>query len=518
MNVTFGLRRALQLSPDSLATTFGDRQRSWREMGDRVARLAAGLQALDALDGERVAVLALNSDRYLEAYLAVAWAGAVIVPLNIRWSPAENEDALRDCRPKALLFDKTFTPLALALGRAIPALQLVYADDGETPEGAESYEDLLRRSRPVPDVMRQGADLAGVFYTGGTTGRSKGVMLSHANLMANALSGLAEHSIAGPVVYLHAAPMFHVANAGAMYTVLLRGGANAMISAFTPEGAMAIVEKARVTDTVLVPTMIQMLVDHPKIGAYDLSSLVRISYGASPISEAVLFRAIAAFPRARFRQGYGMTELSPVATVLHWEEHIGEGFAKGRHRSAGRATYDCEVRIVDPLDQPVPAGVVGEIVVRGDNVMMGYWERPEETARAVIDGWMHTGDGGYVDEAGFVFIVDRIKDMIVTGGENVYSIEVENALAQHPAVAQCAVIGIPDENWGEQVHAVVVLRAGARASADELIAFAKTLIAGYKCPRSVEIRETALPLSGAGKVLKRELRKPFWEGEERRVR
>jgi long-chain acyl-CoA synthetase len=290
-----------------------------------------------------------------------------------------------------------------------------------------------------------------------------------------------------------------------------------MIQGFTPEGVMAAVQSERVTDVLLVPTMIQMLVDHPAIGSYDLSSLKNIVYGASPISEAVLARAIAALPNVHFTQAYGMTELSPIATLLHWNEHIGEGRAKGRHRAAGRATLGCEVRIVDAGDEPVPYGTVGEIVVRGDNVMMGYWERPEETAKAVIDGWMHTGDGGYMDEHGFVFVVDRVKDMIISGGENIYSIEVENAITQHPAVAQCAVIGIPDERWGELVHAVVVTKPGAKVPANELIEFCKTLIAGYKCPRSVEISENPLPLSGAGKVLKRDLRKPFWESRERRV-
>jgi long-chain acyl-CoA synthetase len=517
MNVTHCLRRVLQLNPNSVATICGERRRLWRETGERVARLAGGLRALGAGVGERVAILSLNSDRYLEVYLATAHAGAVVVPLNIRWTAPENEDALRDCRPKVLIFDKTFAPMAAALGQALPDLQLVYAEDGEAPARAIGYEDLIAQSPAIPDAMRQGADLAGIFYTGGTTGRSKGVMLSHANLMANAFNSLCERPFSGHAIYLHAAPMFHLANAGAMYTVLLRGGTNAMIPAFTPEGALAIIEKERVTDTVLVPTMIQMMVDHPRFGAYDMSALSRIAYGASPISEALLVRAMAALPATQFSQGYGMTELSPVATVLRWEDHFGEGFAKGRHRSAGRATYGCEVRIVDPHDQPVAAGVIGEIAVRGDNVMIGYWERPEETAKAVVGGWMHTGDGGYMDEDGYVYIVDRVKDMIVTGGENVYSIEVENALAQHPAVAQCAVIGIPDAEWGENVHAVVTPRNGAEVTGDELIAFTRTLIAGYKCPRSIEVRAEPLPLSGAGKILKRELRKPFWEGRERRV-
>lgn len=517
MNITHGLRRALQINPTGLATVFGGRRRNWREIGERVSRLGAGLRSLGANPGDRVAILSLNSDRYLELYLATAWAGAVIVPLNIRWSPKENEDAMRDCRAQVLFVDKTFAATGASLANALPGLKLVFADDGHGPAGIESYEALLLRSQPIPDAMRAGTDLAGIFYTGGTTGRSKGVMLSHGNLMANAMNAIGEGLFPNSSVYLHAAPMFHLANGAAMYSLLLNGGSNVIIQGFTPEGVMAAFQNEQVTDVLLVPTMIQMLVDHPALGSYDLSAVKNIIYGASPISEAVLGRAIAALPNVQFTQAYGMTELSPIATILHWHEHIGDSRAKGRHRGAGRATLGCEVRIVDADDKPLPVGAVGEIAVRGDNVMMGYWERPEETSKAVIDGWMHTGDGGYMDEDGFIYVVDRVKDMIISGGENVYSVEVENAIAQHPAVAQCAVIGIPSEQWGEQVHAVVVTKNGAKVSAGELIEFSKTLIAGYKCPRSVDISENPLPLSGAGKVLKRELRKPFWDSRERHV-
>ena len=517
MNVTHGLRRALAVNPDGLATVFGPRQRDWREVGERVSRLAGALHELGAREGDRVAVLSLNSDRYLELYLGIAWAGCVIVPLNNRWSVAENEAALRDCRAGLLVVDETFSAVGTALSKAVPGLGLVYAGDGDVPDGARGYEDLLARAEPVPDAMRAGADLAGVFYTGGTTGRSKGVMLSHGNLMANALSALAEGLFPAGTRYLHAAPMFHLANGCAMYAVLLGGGANVMIPSFTPEGAMAAFQDSRATDVLLVPTMIQMMVDHPALPRYDLSSLVRVAYGASPISEAVLDRAIRALPHVEFTQLYGMTELSPIATCMHWSEHTGESRAKGRHRGAGRAALGCEVRIVDADGVTAPRGTVGQIAVRGDNVMMGYWEQPDETARAVVDGWMHTGDGGYMDEDGYIYVVDRVKDMIITGGENVYSIEVENVIAQHPAVAQCAVIGIPSERWGEQVHAVVVPKGGACVSPEDVIAFSKTLIAGYKCPRSVDVSEVPLPLSGAGKILKRELRKPFWEDRNRRV-
>lgn len=517
MNITHGLRRTLQINPTGLATVFGGRQKTWQDVGERVPRLAAGIRSLGANPGDRVAILSLNSDRYLELYLAAAWAGAVIVPLNIRWSPLENEDAMRDCRAQVLFVDKTFAATGASLAKALPGLKLIFADDGDAPAGIVSYEALLLRNQPIPDAMRVSADLAGIFYTGGTTGRSKGVMLSHGNLMANAMNALGEGLFPNSSVYLHAAPMFHLANGAAMYSLLLNGGSNVIIQAFTPEGVMAAFQNERVTDVLLVPTMIQMLVDHPALGSYDLSSVKNIIYGASPISEAVLGRAIAALPKVQFTQAYGMTELSPIATILHWNEHIGDSRAKGRHRGAGRATLGCEVRIVDTDDKPLPIGAVGEIAVRGDNVMMGYWERPEETSKAVIDGWMHTGDGGYMDEDGFVYVVDRVKDMIISGGENVYSVEVENAIAQHPAVAQCAVIGIPSEQWGEQVHAVVVTRSNTRVSANEMIEFSKTLIAGYKCPRSVDISENPLPLSGAGKVLKRELRKPFWDSRERHV-
>jgi acyl-CoA synthetase (AMP-forming)/AMP-acid ligase II len=267
-----------------------------------------------------------------------------------------------------------------------------------------------------------------------------------------------------------------------------------------------------VTDTLLVPTMIQLLVDHPDVAKHDLTSMNYVVYGASPISEAVLERARKTFPGAGFVQAYGMTELSPVATLLSTEDHDDPAL----RRAAGRAAPHAEVRIVDVDDTEVPRHTVGEIVCRGDHVMLGYWKRPDETAAALRGGWMHTGDGGYMDERGYVFVVDRIKDMIVSGGENVYSAEVENALAKHPSVAACAVIGVPDEQWGERVHAVVVLLDGREATGDELRGFCREAIAGYKVPRTFEFTD-ALPMSGAGKILKRELRKRHWTDGDRGV-
>jgi long-chain acyl-CoA synthetase len=507
VNVTQGLRRVLQINPLGLGTVDGDRRRTWQEVGDRVACLAGALQKLGIQRGDRVAVLMLNSDRYLELYLGIAWAGAVIVPTNIRWSHAEIEDSLHDCRASMLVVDKAFATMGQALAKAV-GLTLIYADDDAAPPGALHYETLIEQTDAIPDAMADREDLAGIFYTGGTTGRSKGVMLSHANLVSNALHMLAEGLLPDGSVYLNAAPMFHLANGAGMFCSLIGGGTNVVIRAFTPEGVMNAIARDKVTVTLLVPTMIQMFVDHPGIGGADMSSLRRIMYGASPISEALLNRAMTALPGAEFNQLYGMTEVSPVATHLTWDQHISaEARKKNRQRACGRAAIGCEVRIVDIDHKPVPFGTVGEVAVRGQNVMMGYWERPEETAKAVIGGWMHTGDGGYMDEEGYVYLVDRVKDMIISGGENVYSMEVENAVTQHPAVSQCAVIGVPSEQWGETVHAFVIPKPGASVNATEIIAFCKEKIAHYKCPRSVDVRSEPFPLSGAGKVLKRELRR-----------
>ncbi len=372
----------------------------------------------------------------------------------------------------------------------------------------------------MPDVGAHENSLAGIFYTGGTTGRSKGVMLSHRNLLANARNVLTysgKFLRAGANVYLHAAPMFHLADVSALQSSTLGGATHAIVRMFSPEAVARAIARFRVDQTVLVPTMIQMLIDHPAAAESDLSSLKLLFYGASPMPEALLDRAMAALPHVEFYQAYGMTELSPVATILPWEEHLGEGRAKGRHRSGGRAVPMVEVRIVGPDGATLPRRQVGEIAARGDVVMMGYWERPEETAKAIVEGWMRTGDAGYMDEDGYVYLVDRVKDMIVTGGENVYSAEVENCVMSHPAVAMCAVIGIPDDRWGEAVHAIVMRRPGASVTEAEIIEHCRERIANYKTPRSVKIQDEPLPLSGAGKILKRELREPYWEGRTRRI-
>ncbi|KDP86101.1 fatty-acid--CoA ligase [Cupriavidus sp. SK-3] len=518
MYLTQALHRAVQQHPERIAVRCGGRQRTFRQLADRVARLAGALQKLGMQNGDRVAMLSLNSDRFLEYQMAVPWAGGVLNPCNTRWSAAEILYSLDDSGSTILLVDETFRPLAAQLRRdAVTLRELIYCGDGEVPPGMHGYEALLASTAPVPDAVRRDEDLAGIFYTGGTTGFPKGVMLSHANLCSSGLALRAEGLATPGGTYLHAAPMFHLADMGLAMPHWIEGNTHAIIPAFNPELLLDTLERDRVTHTLLVPTMIQMTVDHPAMKQpRDLSALQAIAYGASPISEAVLERAMAALPGVGFVQAYGMTELSPLATINPAWYHTRQGRELGKLRSAGRASYTSEVRIVDGDGCEVPRGTVGEVAVRGPTVMQGYWNKPEQTAAAVRDGWMHTGDGGYMDEDGFIFVVDRLKDMIVSGGENVYSAEVENALAQHPAVMASAVIGVPSAEWGEAVHAVVVSKPGTAATAREIIAHCKSLIAGYKCPRSVEFRD-ALPLSGAGKILKTELRKPFWEGQQRQV-
>ena len=517
MYLTQSLHRALQRCPDRVATIFGERTRSYREHGHRVARLAAALQGLGMARGDRVGMLALNSDRYLEFFFGTWWGGGAVNPVNIRWSATEIAYSLDDCDTRILLVDEQFKGLASQLKQRSKSLQtLVYAGDGDTPEGMLSYEALLAAAAPAADAGCAGNDLAGVMYTGGTTGFPKGVMLSHEGLCANALAFVGEGIVGGDARTLLIAPMFHIAAGAMMLGNAAVGGTFIIAPMFTPLGTLQVVQQQKVTHLLLVPTMIQLATDHPDAGQYDLGSVKVLAYGGSVISEAVLQRAMKRFPNACFFQAYGMTELSPCPTYLRPEDHRGDSGKPGLLRSAGRATLSTEVRVVDEQGREVPLGTVGEVAVRGANVMLGYWNQPELTATAVRDGWMHTGDGGRMDEEGYLYIVDRMKDMIVSGGENVYSAEVENALSLHPAVAASAVIGVPSEQWGEAVHAVVVLKPGASADFDALSTHCHALIAGYKCPRSVEFRDT-LPMTGAGKIQKTELRKPYWDGQARAV-
>lgn len=516
LHLTQVIHQNLQQRPNAVATVFQGRERTHAQLAERVARLAAGLKGLGVRPGDRVGLLSANSDRYVETYLAIWWAGAAVNPINTRWSVAEIAFSLDDCETAVLCVDDTFVGTLGELKAQSRVLRsVIHATDGHAAAGLIGYEGLIADSEPAPFAGGSGDDLAGVFYTGGTTGRPKGVMLSHSALTLNALMLLVVCPFDDTAAPLQNLPMFHLAGLSFLLRGLLRGCRLVILPGFTPASVFAAVAEHRLTHVMMVPTMLQMLADDPSMCKYDLSSVVWVGYGGSPISEALIKRVSGMFPRAELFQGYGMTEVAAGLTVLRGRDHQ-PGDERGRMRSAGQALPTVELRIIDAEGRTLPPGEVGEIAARTPCLMQGYWNRPDENAAALRDGWFRTGDAGRLDADGFLYIVDRVNDMIVSGGENVYSAEVENALARHPAVAANAVIGIPHELWCEQVHAVVVLKPGATATAEELQAHCKGLIAGYKCPRSVEFRD-AMPLSGAGKMLKTELRAPFWRDKGKAV-
>ncbi|MCE9650067.1 MAG: long-chain fatty acid--CoA ligase [Parvibaculum sp.] len=517
--LTQPLHRAVAMKPGEIATICEDRIRTWKEFAGRVARLAGALRGLGVARGDRVAVLAMNSDRYLETCFAAYWADAVIVPMNTRWSVAEHVYSIEDADATLLLVDDAFLEMGLAIRDACPRIaRTVHMGSGPTGNaGALSYEDLIATGPAIEDARRGGEELAGIFYTGGTTGFPKGVMLSHQALWTSALSIGAGTGFVADIRYLHAAPMFHLADFAMSNATSLFGGSHVFMPSFEPVSFMALMERHRASYTLLVPTMIRLLLDSPAFGKHDLSSWKGLLYGASPMAESLLREALTKLPHVAFTQGYGQTELAPIATLLGPEYHVLDGPDTTRLRSAGRPGLCVELRVIDPDGNELPRGEVGEVAVRGPNTMLGYWNKPEQTAATLVDGWVRTGDGGYVDEDGFLYIVDRLKDMIVSGGENVFSAEVENAIMQHGAVAECAVIGVPDPKWGERVHAVIVPKAGSTLTAEDIVMHCKARIAGYKCPRSADIRTEALPKSAAGKILKTDLRRPYWENQARNV-
>jgi acyl-CoA synthetase (AMP-forming)/AMP-acid ligase II len=518
-HLTQPLHKALLEHPEDTAVIDRGQRLSYRAFVDRVARLAAVLRGEGVQHGDRVAMMALNSAAYLEYLYGAWWAGAVINPVNIRWTPPEVAYSLDDCDTRVLLVDDVFKAMVPALRKLSKSLRtVIYVGSGPAPEGARHYEELLAQAQAALDALRQGQDLAAVMYTGGTTGRPKGVMLSHTNLVTCVLDCLIaipraprQRTVAAAV-----APLFHIGGCTLLLQAMQQLAPIVVVPMFEEVALMQAIQRHRVTDIFLVPLMLRRVLDHPAFKDHDLSSLRLLTYGASPIDDALLKRALAQLPDADFYQAYGMTECAPVISILPAHAHRPDAQGRSKAGSAGLPLVQAQVRIVDGDGCDVPRGAVGEILARGPMVMQGYWNRPQETEQALRDGWMHTGDGAYRDEEGYLYIVDRIKDMIVTGGENVYSAEVENAIATLPQVSQSAVIAVPDERFGERVHAVIVLRPGQTLSEAQVIEHCRASIAGYKAPRSVEFRES-LPTSAAGKLLKHELREPFWRGFKRAV-
>lgn len=517
MQLTQALHKARRECAAGIAVVDGTTRLTHADFADRVARHAAVLQQQGVQAGDRVAILGLNGLPVIEAYYACWWLGAVATPINTRWSVAEMAYALQDSGSRVLLADKHFSTQALALRGQCPGLsQILHASDSPTPEGLLSLEALRNAAAPIEDSLAGGEQTAALLYTGGTTGAPKGVMQSHRALFLDAIATLAADPREAQPVVLHSAPLFHVGGLSFVLQAAARQARQVMLPAFEPAAVLERIESEKITEMFLVPTMLKLLIEHPDFTKRDTSSLRCLIYGAAPMDPALLDQAMAKLPQVQFTQAYGQTEAAPVLTILPGWCHLPQHRGLGKLAAAGRPISTAELRIIGPDGEELPPGSVGEICARGPTVMQGYWNKPEQTAEALRDGWLHTGDGGYMDADGYLFVVDRFKDMIISGGENVYSTEVENALLAHPAVSQCAVIGIPDETWGERVHACIVLRPGQTTDETVLMAHCKTLIAGFKCPRSVEFRE-ALPMSAAGKLLKYQLREPYWRGRKRAV-
>ncbi len=518
MSIVSSLKQTIASKPESPSVICGDTRLNFKQLDARINRLSSALEHLGLRQGDRVAILAFNCHRYIELYYALAQMGAVVVPINFRLPAQEISYIVNHSGSRAIAVDDQLAPLLESVRPQLETIEHFISLSPEARAGYFAYEDLLDIGSEKFDAPRIGKDdLLGLFYTSGTTGEPKGVMLTHENILANVRNSEPFWEHKPEDVYLHAAPMFHLADGAAIFSNIARGTAQASIPRFDPKEVLEMIARERVTTIVLVPTMINFLLQQPALASYDLSSLRQITYGAAPIAPDLLRRAMDAFG-CRFGQGYGLTEASPLLTVLTSEDHIiTDEKSLRRLSSCGKPVAGLEVRVVKEGGADVAPGEVGEIIARGPNIMLGYWKRPEDTELAIRDGWLHTGDLATVDEDGYLYLVDRKKDMIVTGGENVYSTEVEAALYAHPSVKEAAVIAVPDETWGEAVHACVVLGDRERLTAEELIEFCRGRLAGYKLPREVEFIEGELPKGGSGKILKKELRERHWQGRSRRI-
>jgi acyl-CoA synthetase (AMP-forming)/AMP-acid ligase II len=503
-----------QRAADTAFVLGDDHRLTFGQHTETVIRLADACRSELGLErGSRFAVLSLNSHRFAALYHAAFLGAGIINPLNIRFAPRELHHALADSGAEVVFVDRAFAPrLAEAMAYDASAMSVrtvVALDEGTPPTSHDvTFDDLVAAGSERLPAEPEEDDPVLLIYTGGTTGLPKGVLCDHRSQVLNVYHVAAARGLgtAPGAVHLHHVPMFHTNSLAALLCGPVFGQVGVILPMFDVGAVLEAVERHGVTELVLVPTMIAMLLQHPEFRPERLASLQYVGYGSAPMPPALLDRLMELFPRLQFIQGYGMTESSGPVTILPPEDHL-----KGPEllRSVGRPVPGMEVRIEGPDGSALPPGEEGEICVRGGNLMRGYWNRPEQTEEAFRGGWYHTGDVGRVDEHGYLYLVDRAKDMIISGGENVYSLEVENAISSHPAVAQVAVIGIPHDLWGEQVHAVVVLKPGSNATAEELRDHARESIAGYKVPKTFDFRTEPLPLSATGKVVKDQLRKEY---------
>jgi acyl-CoA synthetase (AMP-forming)/AMP-acid ligase II len=515
------LRYAEQQYPRRTAIVCGEERFTYAQFADRVSRLAGALRKAGVQTGDRVAFLSTNCHRLLEAYYGVLEAGAVLLPLNIRLAPDELAYILNDSGSRVLFLQRHFSELVESFRSKLTTVKAFYSLDGLTEEDwltKENYEAFISDAMPlranIMDVDENA--VAELFYTSGTSAEPKGVMLTHRNIYLHALNASLALHTDNDSVELHTIPLFHANGWGVAHFLTLLGCRHVMIQRFDPPEVFRLIEKEHVQYCSLVPAMATALVNCPERKKYDLSSLRRITLGGAA-SSPTLVREVEEKLGCTCFSGYGLTETSPVLTIspikagICWE---------GEERFAGQAMTGYaipggELRVVDSNDQDVPrdGASIGEIIARSDGVLEGYWQQPEATTEALRGGWFHTGDMATWNENGYLLIVDRKKDIIVSGGENISSLEVEKVLLSHPAVLEVAVVPVPDERWGEVPKALVVLKPNTQAGEVELIEHCRLHLAHYKCPRSVEYLES-LPRTGTGKVLKRDLRKKYWQGRE----
>jgi len=489
------LGRASRYYSAGTALAPGDTRLSFSELETRVKGIAAALSAHGFDAGDRLALLLPNSPEYIELVYACSWLGVIVVPINTRLSLAEIDRVLADAAPHGLVRHSSLPSPTVGISwrRVLDQDPLEIRND-LPPEAAYDPEAILA-----------------LIYTSGTTGRPKGVMVTHANVLADIHHFNYWMRYTEGAVYLHAAPLFHIADFPAMFAAPAFGASQVTIPKFNPQTFCETVERERVSHTVLVPTMINLLTQFPEARRYDLSSLDVLAYGGSPMAPELLQRTKELLPWAKLVQVYGLSETG-FLTGLQDREHT-----QDRLLSCGRPCPGIDLQVLDESGEQVEAGTRGELAARGANIMRGYWNNPEDSRLAFRDAWFRTGDIGYQDSHGYFYILDRLKDMIVTGGENVYSGEVEAIIYAHPAVREAAVFGIPDPKWGELVMACVVPKPGMALTLEELVAHCRQSLASYKIPRRVEFLDTELPKSGSGKILKRMLRERFWAHEERAV-
>lgn len=515
------LRYAEQQFPQKTGVVCGSERFTYAQFADRARRLAGGLRRLGVAPGDRVAFLSMNCHRLIEAYYGVLEAGAVLLPLNIRLAPHELAFILRDAGVKILFVGKEFVDLAGAFRKDVPGVETFVLLEGSSQAEwlvPKNYEEMLASADPVrSDFMKVDEDsLAELFYTSGTSANPKGVMLTHRNIYLHAMSVALAFNMGVDSVELHTIPLFHANGWGVAHSLTLLGGTHVMIQRFETRDVFRLIQQEKVQSCSLVPTMATALVNCPDRQKYDLSSLTRVVIGGAA-SSPTLVREVEEKLGCICFSGYGLTETSPMLSIspmkpwLRWE---GEQRFVGQSMT-GYAAPGMELRIVDANDNDVAhdGAAIGEIIARTDGVMEGYWGDPEGTREALRGGWFHTGDMATMNEEGYLLIVDRKKDIILSGGENISSLELEKALLAHPAVYELAVVPVPDEKWGEVPKALVVLKPGQQATEAELLEFCRTRVAHYKAPRSIEFFES-LPKTGTGKILKKELRKKYWQGRE----